>query len=185
MAQCELQCPICLQDFLANHEGRRCCSRACASLLKGSFEERFWARVQKSEDCWEWQGRADEGGYARIRRENSRERVLVHRLSWEFENGPIPEGLLVLHKCDNRICVRTLHLFLGTHQINTDDMFEKGRANKARGERHGNARLSDAVVAEAKRAYAAKEATQVELARQLGVHPVYLNKVMCGHKRAG
>jgi hypothetical protein len=52
---------------------------------------------------------------------------LAHRMSWEMHFGPIPEGMLVLHHCDVRRCVRPDHLFLGTARDNTRDMIAKGR----------------------------------------------------------
>jgi hypothetical protein len=71
---------------------------------------------------------------------------LAHRFSYAMANGPILNGLFVLHKCDNRKCVNPAHLFLGTCQDNTDDMIAKGRARRARGEDIGNARLTAAKV---------------------------------------
>lgn len=78
-------------------------------------------------DCIVWQGRIESGGYGRVGR-----RGLAHRQAWERANGPIPDGLLVLHHCDNPPCVNPEHLFLGTHQDNSDDAKAKGRVFNGR-----------------------------------------------------
>lgn len=72
-------------------------------------------------------GFRDPNGYGKIK-ENGR-MLGVHRLVWEHHNGPIPDGLLVCHHCDTPACSAIEHLFLGTHQDNTDDMIRKGRHN--------------------------------------------------------
>jgi hypothetical protein len=79
--------------------------------------------------CLEYQKKLDSNGYATIhfRRYGASFSFLLHRISWIRKHGQIPQGLYVLHKCDNRKCVNTDHLFLGTHQDNMDDMNNKGR----------------------------------------------------------
>lgn len=95
------------------------------------FGTRFWAKVDRSGECWEWIGKPTTHGYGRLERAPQGQRrgapVYAHRASWELHYGPIPEGLNVLHHCDNPPCVRPTHLFLGTHLDNMADMFAKGR----------------------------------------------------------
>lgn len=104
----------------------------------GKMECRFWEKVDKNGPipahcselgpCWIWTA-ANNGSYGILSVPGSKEKVRAHGYSWELHNGPIPDGLWVLHQCDNRICVRPTHLFLGTHQDNMNDMVAKGRAS--------------------------------------------------------
>lgn len=87
--------------------------------------ERFWAHVAQSEGCWEWQASVFRTGYGQFR--DGGRSMRAHRVAWELVNGPIPEGLHVCHRCDNRKCVRPDHLFLGTRSDNMQDMSAKGR----------------------------------------------------------
>jgi len=86
-------------------------------------EERFWPRVDKSGDCWLWTGPIFDG-YGRIK--IGRELNYVHRLSYEWANGPVPDGLLVDHKCHNRACVRPDHMQAVTHELNQQNRSREG-----------------------------------------------------------
>lgn len=93
-----------------------------------SLEKRFWAKVNKTDGCWEWTAALNDAGYGMIGlggREEGIERA--HRLSYIWHHGEIPVGMSVCHKCDNRKCVRPDHLFLGTDYDNHHDMRSKGR----------------------------------------------------------
>lgn len=94
-------------------------------------EVRFWAKVEKTDTCWNWIG-GKNWGYGCFFLTNPRRSAKAHRHSWEMHNGPIPVGLVVCHRCDNRACVRPDHLFLGTCKDNMQDCVAKGRFNGGR-----------------------------------------------------
>lgn len=94
------------------------------------LSERLWAKVRRSDGCWEWTGKRLPRGYGQIRINEPRVMVLTHRVSYELAFGPIPEGMNVCHRCDNPPCVRPDHLFLGTTQENATDRKLKGRGHR-------------------------------------------------------
>lgn len=99
----------------------------------------FWANVKIGSGCWEWTGRVTRR-YGLVRGVG----ISAHRFAWIIANGPVPDGLYVLHECDNRLCVRPSHLFLGTAKDNRQDAMRKGRANFLYGEKHQYAVLTNA-----------------------------------------
>ncbi len=92
-----------------------------------SAEERFWSNVEKTDGCWEWHGTTTAGRkkYGVLR--NNYKQVKAHRFSWELVNGPIPEGLVIRHMCDNKLCVNPDHLKVGTVCDNNGDKTGKHR----------------------------------------------------------
>lgn len=89
------------------------------------IESRFWSRVRKGSACWEWVGARHTGGYGAISVNGHQERA--HRVSWMIHHGEIPDGLWVLHRCDNPPCVNPAHLFVGSDADNLSDAIAKGR----------------------------------------------------------
>lgn len=145
-------------------DGPRLCRACYVALPRFTKEQRFWAKVNKSEDCWEWTGYRTGFGYGELQSGPRGDQVKesAHRLSWEIHNGPIPDGLNVLHRCDNPPCVRPDHLFLGTASDNARDMWDKGRG--PRGQKNGHAKLTDEAVAIIRERIAAGERpTQIAL----------------------
>ena len=165
------------------------------SILGSDLQrKRFWAKVAKSEQCWEWTGALWGGGYGLVRVETVG--WPAHRLSWFMAYGPIPSGLQVLHRCDNRRCVRPEHLFLGTQADNMRDMAAKGRnpiqrtpghlekmraavGPRPRGVNHRRSTLKPKDL-ERLRALRATGLSQQAIADQLGVHQTTVSRVLLG-----
>jgi hypothetical protein len=166
------------------------CNEACYQAgMIANVTARFWSKVAKSPDpdgCWLWTGKAMWNGYGMMG--VGRQVLYAHRVSYELNHGPIPDGLLVLHSCDVRLCVRPDHLSVGTQGQNIRDAVARGRfrsisvtaahlsgdhcpvESHARGEGVGTARLTADDVREIRRLYAAGDINQDELARRFGIH---------------
>lgn len=115
--------------------------------------ERFEKKFEKTEGCWEWKGSKNLKGYGQLSKTGGGSPHTASRLSWELYRGEIPDGLCVLHTCDNAACVNPSHLFLGTVKDNNQDRHDKGRSrgnttNTARGDQLPQTFLTDKQVLE-------------------------------------
>lgn len=144
--------------------------------------DKFWSKVDipdNLDDCWEWKASSKPNGYGQfgIRGRNR----YAHRISWErFTGKPIPEGMCVLHRCDNKLCVNPDHLFLGTIADNNADMTEKGRRARgaplaSKGEAHGMSKLTREQVLEIR---SREGETQQSLADEFGISDVQIGRIL-------
>ncbi len=120
--------------------------------MRGTLQERFEARIlpEPNSGCWLWDGAVDTTGhgYGTLgfhKPSGKWGTEKAHRVSWMVYRGEIPEGLWVLHRCDNRVCVNPDHLFLGTRSDNMQDCSKKGRCKNIfpRGGRHFKAKITE------------------------------------------
>lgn len=107
----------------------------CSSVILTSKEaHRFWSKVSKSSECWNWSAYRGKTGYGVI---GFRGKVVrAHRLSFTVHKSGIPQGMCVLHTCDNPACVNPAHLWLGTQTENCEDKCAKGRNVSVSGDAH-------------------------------------------------
>lgn len=139
------------------------------------FFDEFWDRLQRIGDCWIDQGATDRDGYGQI--EFGGTSYKAHRFAFMLANGPIPDGLQVLHNCpdgDNPRCCNPAHLWLGTQADNMRDMARKGRA------RRGEARsyLTNEMVLEIRARYAAGGVTTEQLGKCFGLSKSSISRIV-------
>ena len=145
-------------------------------MPRGRNPKPFWSQVAKGDGCWVWTGLKNGDGYGSVwfgKRMDG-----THRVAWTLTNGPIPDGMMVLHRCDNPPCCRPDHLFLGTQADNVRDMHAKGRARKAHGSACGMSKLTEEQVSEIRHRYAAGDVSQTKLAAEYGVSQVMVSQIV-------
>jgi len=142
-----------------------------ASVLNA--HDRFWRKVRKGSDCWEWTAYKSPYGYGKFR-VNGESRC-AHRIAYTIVIGEIPDGMCVCHTCDNRACVNPAHLWLGTYADNHQDMVSKGKKarNASFGETNGNAKLTKEQVLAIRTA----SGLQRIIAKQFGVTQTVISRI--------
>ncbi len=137
--------------------------------------DRYVAAPDKN-GCREWTGSVTQkDGYGQFR-QGDKVRP-AHIVSYEFAHGPVQDGLVLLHTCDNRRCVNPEHLKPGTQAANVDDMVQKDRAVIQ------GTTLSKAEVAQARKRVAAGESQQ-DVAASFGVSDSSMSRYLLNQRFA-
>lgn len=168
-------CPHCGKIFCPlpaelNRGKGRFCSYTCGNRCRSRpLIDRFFEGVGKKtpEGCILWGRSLKAGWHGQIGKgKRGRGMLVASRVSFEIFIGPIPEGMSVLHRCDNPACINPVHLFLGTQKDNMQDMWSKGRGSL--GEKHYLAKITaDDVRAIRRRADEGEE--QKSLAKEFNI----------------
>lgn len=147
----------------------------------------FWSKVNKHgpklpgmrSRCWPWKQSTNNHGYGQYWQGGKL--TLAHRVAWQLTSGPIPAGLMVCHRCDNRACCNPAHLFVGTDQDNVQDMLAKGGAVGAPvfGEANGAAKLTDDQVQDIRHRLQLRQ-SQASIARLYGVDQTTVSRINLG-----
>ncbi len=163
-------------------------------IVTDDLRERFFENVlivPYDKGCWLWMGGQNMAGYGMFCQGKRGTHIRAHRASWLIHNGPIPEGLLVCHKCDVRNCVRPDHLFLGTKLDNAQDALKKGKLGpqvetlkRIRGtyigEKHPTSKLTNAQVMEMRRLYIPNKYGTHRLAARFGLCQQTVHAIVTG-----
>jgi hypothetical protein len=141
--------------------------RSGSLFIKEPAEVRFWRAVdvRGKDQCWEWMGALHYKGYGEFA-PIAKHKTKSHRFAWESKNGPIPDGKMVCHKCDNRPCCNPSHLFLGNAKTNMDDCTNKMR--HCHGEKSPKAKLTESDVIAIRNADKTKR-TRLSIAKEFGI----------------
>jgi endogenous inhibitor of DNA gyrase (YacG/DUF329 family) len=200
----EFKCEVCASKYRRKvWKGRqtsRFCSNECKNKRVGTWvkgnplkfkwetateEEQmerlkinYYNLVIKNDGCWGWKGNTNSRrGYGRVTFKSKSKSISAHRASWLIHRGRVPEGMNVLHKCDNKMCTNPDHLFLGTAYENVRDMVYKNR--QARGENSARSKLKENEVIDIKKMLA-EGIKRGEIASKYGVTPEAISAIKTG-----
>lgn len=146
-------------------------------------QERFWKNVRNVGEpgrCWLWKGSTNSHGYGRMT--FRRISYKAHRIAYFLANGQTNDELMVLHKCDVRLCCDPLHLYQGHAKQNTQDAVRRGRHTRLYGEKNGKAKLTERQVKSIRKRYRQGGITQKALARDYGVSETTIFYVCSGER---
>lgn len=132
---------------------------------RGTLEERMSSKTIKGNpnECWNWTGSLDTAGYACIR--VNKKLCRASHVAFELSSGDkVPNGMIIMHSCDNPACVNPNHLSVGTPLLNSTDKINKGRGKWVKGEEHGMTKTTKKQVEEIRHLFSQGNHTYTSLA---------------------
>ena len=161
-------------------------TRPATERVVPTTAERFLAKVVRRgpDECWLWTGSQDKDGYGVFHVPvggGRQKKVRSTRYAYEHWVGPVPDGRIMCHTCDNPPCVNPAHLFPGTPSDNTQDAMAKGRWNPPRGTRNSRAVLTEDQVRAIRALYVPRKFSFRRIARVLGVSEYATKEVIQGN----
>ena len=143
------------------------------------FRSKFVAG--KDDECWNWNGTLDIGGYGKLSVSVPKHTTLMaHRVSYTLYVGNIADGMIVMHKCDNPQCVNPNHLTMGTQKENVTDCGNKNRRSPQDKNNNNRAILNEQDVIEIKKLYETGEYSCAYLGKMYGVAPSTVKYALVG-----
>jgi len=144
------------------------------------MKDNFWNFIcidTNGKGCWRWMGNLSRG-YGKFKADGVNYRA--HRYSYQHLIGDIPDGMHVMHRCDNPSCVNPDHLTIGTHYDNMTDMVHKGRARGKgpRGSRNGASKFNEDQIINIRHQYDEGNISQAKLARKYDVTSAAINRII-------
>ncbi|AKY03587.1 hypothetical protein SEA_ESPERER_55 [Streptomyces phage Esperer] len=160
----------------------------CDGVADAKCVERFQAKVGEPDEngCQNWGGSV-KSGHGQFRggpfgEWKGRRPIGAHRFAWTLVNGPIPEGLVIRHRCDNGVCCNVEHMELGTQADNCKDIHDRFVTERG-GEGNGMAKLTHQQAAEIYRLAHEGRIKQTKIAETFGVTPTLVTLIKTGRVR--
>ncbi len=185
----EVICKVCGKSFFARESQikigtGKCCSPKCRGAYVNKptpVEDRImkFISVKEIDECWEFNGFRNSDGYGRIGIRGSKTDS-AHRVMYKLHKGEIPEGMVVMHACDNPPCCNPSHLKLGSQQENIEDMVAKKRLVNKFGEDSHLSKLTKEQVKEIISKYTGAKGEKAKLAREYNVCQTTINNILTG-----
>lgn len=140
---------------------------------KTAYENHFWSKANKTENCWLWTNALDEDGYGYYKIQQHT--IKAHRVAFFLQHDYLTDGLYVLHTCDNPACVNPAHLYEGTPLKNMQDKCARNR--QARGSKLAR-KMTYEKAQEIRLLYDTRTYSQQQLATQFGCSQVLVSKIV-------